>query len=454
LGRDPSIQTVSPLNNGNRTIILIITSLATLSVSFMASSFHVALPVIGREFGTDVVLLSWIVSAYVLAIAVFLVPLGRISDIFGLKAVFSNSTVMLIVLRMMQGLGAAMIAGTSTAIVTAIFPPKERGRALGIHVAFVYTGGSIGPFLGGILTEHLGWRSIFVFNVVFSLLVIVFLLWKVKGEWRASRGDKFDYIGAIIYACTLILLMYGFSLLPEIRGIILIAVGVTGLLAFLKWENRVSSPVLNLSLFRHNNSFAFSSLSILIHYSATFALSFLIILYLQYVKGLSPSYAGLMMIAQPVMQAALSPFTGRLSDKIEPRLVAASGMAITCAGLIFFIFISESTPVFAVPICLAVVGVGFALFTSPISNSLMSSVQPKFFGLASAIMSTMRTIGQTFSMGITTIVFATVIGRVVITPEYHEALLSSTRIVFSVFTVLCFGAIFVVLVKSKQPKAA
>ncbi len=448
-----------------RTVVLVTSSLAVFFVTLMSSALNVALPEIGHEFSSDAIILSWIVTAFVLASGVFSLPFGRIADITGLKkiflygtivftltsavAMFSTSSVMLIVCRSIQGLGAAMIAVNSTALVTAVYPARERGRALGINIACVYAGSSTGPFIGGLLTEHLGWRSIFAINIPVGLIVVLLLLWRVKGDWAESRGEKFDSIGSLIFGLDLIIMMYGFSVLPEISGAVLIFAGVIGLLGFLKWESQTASPVLDINIFRGNRPFIFSNLAALISYTAIFSVSFLISLYLQDVKGLTPEVAGLVLVSQPVMQAVLSPLTGRLSDKIEPRIIASSGMALIFIGLLSFSLLSETSSAIRVVTTLVIIGVGFALFSSPNSNAVMSSVVPKFFGVASAIMSTIRSVGQMFSMGITMIVIALMIGRVAITAEYYPALMTSIKTIFGIFAALCLLGVLASLSRGK-----
>jgi EmrB/QacA subfamily drug resistance transporter len=449
----------------DKTIALIAASVAVFFSTLMASSLNVALPAISSEFNTNAVLLGWIVTGFVLASAVSSLPSGRIADILGLKrvflfgtiiytitstvAMFSNSATMLIICRSAQGLSGAMVAVNSMAIVTAVFPAKDRGRALGINIACVYAGSSIGPFVGGILTEHLGWRSIFAINIPAGIAVILLLIWKVKGEWCEAKGEKFDFAGTIIYGIGLIALMYGFSVLPGVSGGILVFAGLAGLTGFLIWENRARSPVLNIKIFMNNRPFIFSNLAALVSYSAIFAISFLMSLYLQDIKGLNPEMAGLVLLSQPTMQAILSPLTGRLSDRVEPQIVASAGMGLIFVGLLFLSFLSNSTPVAEVIGLLILLGTGFALFSSPNTNAIMSSVVPKFFGVASAVMSTMRSVGQMLSMGIAMIVIAVVMGRVEIVPATYPLFLSSAKIAFGIFAFLCFVGIFASLSRGK-----
>jgi EmrB/QacA subfamily drug resistance transporter len=431
----------------------------------MGSSIAIALPSIGGELAMDAILLGWVATAYLLAAAMFLVPLGRIADIYGRKRIFtygmitytaasllsaiSTSAAMLISFRVLQGIGGAMIFSTGVAILTSVFPPEERGRVLGINVAAVYAGLSLGPFVGGLLTQYLGWRSIFWANVPLGLLIIALIFWKLKGEWAEAKGEKFDIAGSIIYSLMLIAIMYGFTMLPELPGAGLILAGGLGIVAFVKWETKVKSPVLDVRLFRNNTVFALSNLAAFINYSATFAVSFLLSLYLQYIKGLTPQIAGLVLVAAPVVQAIFSPFAGRLSDKIEPRIVASLGMGLTVIGLIFFIFLGNTTSLWFIIAGLIILGFGFALFSSPNTNAVMSSVEKRSYGVASATLATMRQIGMMFSMGMVMLIFAIYLGRVQITPEYYAPFLSSLNTAFIIFTVLCFGGIFASLARGK-----
>lgn len=356
----------------------------------------------------------------------------------------------LISFRFLQGIGGAMIFGTGVAILTSVFPAHERGRALGINVAAVYTGLSLGPFLGGLMTEHFGWRSIFLANSLLGALAVAFVFQKLKGEWVGAKGEKFDFTGSIIYSLVLVAVIYGFSLLPQVSGVGLIIIGALGAIAFVKWELTVKSPVLEIKLFRDNKVFAFSNLAALLNYSATFAVAFLLSLYLQYVKSLSPEDAGLILVSQPVVQAVFSPFAGRLSDRIEPRILASMGMALTVVGLFLFTFLSNETPLTFIVASLVLLGLGFALFSSPNTNAVMGSVEKKFYGVASATISTMRLLGQMFSLGICMLIFALFIGRVQITAEHYPSFLRSTETAFLVFAVLCVGGVFASLARGKM----
>jgi len=446
-------------------VALLVATLSSFLTPFMFNAINVALPIIGKKFSADTVLLSWVATGYLLAAAMFLLPFGKVADIYGRKKVFtygiltytiasllcaiSTSIPLLIGFRVLQGLGAAMIAGTGVAILTSVSPIQERGKVLGINVAATYLGLSLGPVLGGILTQQLGWRSIFLVNVPIGLLVLALVFWKLKGEWVGAGGEKFDFVGSLVYGLALVALMYGISRLPALWGAGLILAGVLGLGLFVWWEVRVAHPVLNMDLFRNSAALTFSSLAALIHYSATSAVTFLLSLYLQHIKALSPQNAGLVLVAQPAVMAILSPFAGRLSDRIASRVLASAGMAVTVVGLLLLISLSGQTTVGFVVFSLMLLGFGFALFSSPNMNAIMSSVENRYYGIASAMVGTMRLIGQMLSMAIATLIFVIYIGKVQITPEHYPAFLTSLKTAFIIFAVLCCGGIFASLARGK-----
>jgi EmrB/QacA subfamily drug resistance transporter len=455
-----------PAGNGtSKGAVLLVATMASFLFPFMGSTVNIALPALGKELSLDAVMLGWIATAYLLSSATFLVPFGRIADIYGRKKIFTcgiviftlsslfsgmaNSAIMLISCRVFQGVGGAMLAGTAVALLTTVFPANERGKVLGINVAATYIGLSLGPVLGGILTQHLGWRSIFFASALLGLAVIGVVLWKLKGEWTGAKGERFDFAGSVIYTLGLVALVYGFTLLPAMSGVWLIVGGIVGLSAFVRWEIRTRSPVLDISLFRNSKAFTFSNVAALINYSATYAVSFLISLYLQYLKGFNPESAGLILVAMPAMQAIFSPLAGRLSDRIEPRLIASAGMVLTTIGLIIFVFLNAQTSLELIIGNLILMGFGFALFSSPNTNAVMSSAPKTAYGVASATLATMRQVGMVLSMGIAMLMFTLYIGRVQITPEYYSLFQQSMKTAFIIFAILCFGGIFASLARGK-----
>ncbi len=454
---------ISVDNAKNKRVVLLVTTIAAFFSTFGMSSVNIALPTIAKEFLMDAILLSWVTTANLLASAIFLVPFGKIADIYGRTKIFtygiltftlasggcaiSSSATMLICFQILQGIGGAAIFCVGAAILTSVFPSGELGKVLGINVAAVYIGLSAGPFLGGFLTHHLGWRSIFVVNVGLGLIVISLILWKLKGEGYEAEKETFDVTGSIIFSITVLLIMYGFSQLSTMRGVWLILFGALGIIVFIKWETRAESPVLNINLFKNNRVFAFSNLAALIHYSATFAVTFLLSLYLQHIKKLTPETAGLVLVSQPIVQAFFSPYAGKLSDRIEPRIVASIGMALTAVGLFLFIFLNERTTLWFIVSSLIILGLGFALFSSPNTNAVMSSVEHRYYGVASGVLGTMRVIGMVLSMGIIILIFSTYIGKVQITSEYYPLFLKSVRMAFTFLAVLCCGGILASLAR-------
>ncbi|MFC1911168.1 MFS transporter [Chloroflexota bacterium] len=453
-------------NGDGKRVVLLVATIASFIFPFMASTVNVALPSLGNELSLDAVTLGWIATAYLLSSAALLVPFGRIAEIYGRKKIFTwgigiftfssllsglaNSATMLISWRVLQGIGGAMLAGTGVALLTTVYPANERGKVLGIIVAAAYLGLSLGPVLGGVLTQHLGWRSIFFLGAFLGLLVIGVVLWKLKGEWTGAKGERFDFAGSVIYVLGLVALVYGLTVLPAMSGVGLIIVGAIGLSVFTKWEMRTRSPVLDISLFRNSKAFTFSNLAALINYGATFAITFLISLYLQYMKGFNPQNAGLVLVAMPAVQAIFSPLTGRLSDRIEPRLIASAGMVLNTVGLILFIFLNEETSLKLIIGNLVLIGFGYALFVSPNTNAVMSSAPNTAYGAASATLATMRQVGMVLSMGVAMVMFTLYnIANVQITPENYPLFQQSMKTSFIIFAVLCFGGIFASLARGK-----
>ena len=446
-------------------VVLLIAAMSSFLTPFTSSSVNIALPSIGTKLSLNAISLSWVATAYLLAAAVFLVPFGRIADIYGRKRILqfgmiittiasvlcttSNSAAWLISFRALQGLGSAMIFGTGVAILTSVFPANERGRALGINVAAVYSGLSVGPLVGGFLTGQFGWRSIFLLNAFLGLLVTVMVFWKLKGEWAEARGESFDYGGSIIYGAAMFTLIYAFSVLPALWGLWLILLGILGFVGFFTWEMKLEHPIFNVALFRNNAVFTFSNLAALINYSATFAVGFLLSLYLQYVKGFSPQQAGLILIVQPVIMVICSPLAGSLSDRIEPRIVSSIGMTMTTVGLLILAFLGNNTSLAFIFVSLVIQGIGLGFFSSPNTNAVMGSVDRKFYGVASGVLGTMRLTGQMFSMGMSLLLFSLYIGRVQITPDVYPLFLKSMKMVFTISTMLCFVGIFASISRGK-----
>ena len=451
------------MDSGFRKFVIITFTLVAFMTAFMGSAINVALPTIGNEFGSGAYLQSWFATAYLMTTAVLLIPIGKLSDIFGRTIIFktglvifsifslvcgiSNNATVFLISRLLQGIGSAMLFTTMMAILVTVFPQSERGKMIGINTAGVYIGLSSGPFLGGIIAHQLGWRYIFYINFILGVVLTIPTLKYLKWEWHRPDGIKYDLTGAFVYVISLTFLMLGFTFLPAVSGIALLLSSFVTFFIFYKIEIKKKYPVFDLKIFGLNKTFTFSNLSALINYSATFALSFLLSQYLQVVRNLSPQEAGFILITQPFMMAIFSPIAGKYSDRIEPQKLSSTGMALLTAGLFVFCFISQD---FSIPLIianLAVIGIGFALFSSPNANAIMSSIEKQYYGIASSTLASMRMVGQMFSMAIVILIISNKIGTASVTPENLPHFINGLRLAFIVFSVLCFIGIFFSLLR-------
>ena len=437
----------------------------------MGTSVNVALPVIGTQFHLEAFTLSWVTTAYLLASVVCMVPLGRVADLYGRRRVFlvslclygiasllcglAPSAGFLIAWRVLQGVGGSMIFVAGTAIVVSLYPQAERGRALGLLITSVYCGMSLGPVLGGLLAEHLGWRSIFFTTVPVAAATVALVVFRLRGEWVAAGREPFDLPGTALYAAMYSALIFGLTLLPAPRGALFFAAGLAGVCLFVWRESVVAHPILDVRLFRTNRVIALSNLAALVNYSATYAVAFLLSLYLQVVRGFSPDHAGVIILVQPAVQALSSPFAGRLADRVDARGPASAGMALTAAGLLLLGTIHDATSTAFIVASLLVMGLGFGLFSSPNTHAVMSAVEPRIYGVASSTLSTMRVTGQTLSMGIVTMILNAFIGSAAITPEVREPFVAAIRAAFLGFGLLCLAGILPSLARGgPRPLAA
>jgi EmrB/QacA subfamily drug resistance transporter len=444
---------------------LIVSMISALFNSMGNSAVSVALPAIGSEFSMSAVLLGWVVMSMMLSSSIFIVPFGRLADIYGRKkmmiigtsvytifsvlAALSVNSFVFILSRAAQGIGAGMLFGTGVAILTSVFPPEKRGWALGWNVSAVYIGLSAGPLIGGILTARFGWRYIFWLNLPLGLISLIFLIYVLKGEWAEAKGEKLDIGGSFILGTTITCVIYGLSKMPSAAGACFVAAGLTAGLIFVKFEEKQDNAVVDVKLFEGNPSFTFSNLATLIHYSSAFSVGMLMSLYLQYVKGFDPANAGIILMSQPVIMAVFAPMAGRLSDRTHPAKIASIGMAVTTIGLILFTFIGQNTHIIYIVICLIFIGFGFALFSSPNTNAVMSSVERRNYGVAAGLLSTMRQAGQMTGMAIATMMFSIFIGTAKIVPENNAAFLTAVRVAFIVSSIMCFFGIFACLAGAK-----
>lgn len=445
---------------------LLVCMAASFVTPFSSSALNLAIPAIGRDLGAGAVAVSWVVTAFLLSSASLLLPAGRLADIVGRKRVFIAGVALfcatslgcglapaiaaLIALRAAQGAAAALVFATSLAILTSVYPPGDRGRVLGIAVTAVYVGLAAGPVAGGFLTAHLGWRSIFLVTAGLTAAAALVPALRLRGEWVGAAGESFDWPGAVLGASGLAAFLLGLSSLSSGGGAgLALGCGAVLLLAFAAREARARHPLVDVRLFAGNVVFAFSNLAALIHYSATFAVTFLVSLHLQVVQGRDPRSAGLVLLAQPVLMAVLSPWAGRLSDRHEPRTLASLGMAVTALGVAALGLLPVRAPLAALLAALATIGAGFALFSSPNSNAVMSSVDRARYGVAAAVLAAMRLIGQALSMAVVTFLLGAHVGRSRLDAAAVPALVRSERIAFALFAALCVAGMLASLSRGR-----
>ncbi|MFZ4616103.1 MAG: MFS transporter [Rectinemataceae bacterium] len=450
-------------------MVLLIATLGAFMGSFANSSVNVALPPLGKALGLGGLELNWVTTAFVLGSAAFLLPMGRLGDIFGRKKLYALGMAInaigailssiapggafLIAMRAFSGLGASMIAPTASTLVVAVYPPEQRGRVLGIIVSATYLGLSAGPFLGGFLTAYLGWRGLFLVHGVLAVLVLVLVGLFLKGEWQIAKGEPIDWQGTVIYALGLSALLIGFSALPGVRGIVLLVAGIAALVAFAYWERAHKHPLLDLGIFKGNRVFALSNLAALFSYGATFSVGFFLSLYLEVVRGMPPQEAGLVMMVQPLLMAIFSPLTGRLSDRVEPRFLASAGMLLTALGLGVLASIGVGSPLQLIVAALVSLGLGFALFSSPNTNAVMGAVEHRHLSVASATLSTMRVVGMSASMGIALVLFSLFLGNKAIGSETIQPFMSAFHLAFVISAILCVFGVFSSLARGRVTRA-
>ncbi len=443
-------------------------------VTFMSSGINVGLTTINKDFGVSAVYLTWISLAMVLVSAAVLLPVGRLADrcgrmrfyiagtalstVVSFASALAPSAGVLLVLRMLAGISLGIGSVTAPALVVLAYPVQTRGRALGWTVAGVYLGVTAGPFLGGLMFDSIGWRGFFALLAAVNLITVIVPLWKLRHlEWREPANGRFDLAGTLLYAAGLVALLIGFSLLPRIAGAVLVPVGVLVLAGFLWWEGRAGDPLLPMDLLRRNRVFAFSNGAVLVNYAATAAMSLLMSYYFIVIRGLDPRMAGLLISAGSLVQTVFSPVAGRLSDRLSARYVASAGMSICVLALFALIFLTASTPYWYVVLALCGLGLGFAFFSTPITYTIMQSVDKTRVGTASATISALRQAGMNLSLGVATMLIAIYVGPLKLEhadAAVHAPLLTTIRIGFTIFTVLCAAGIGASLVGPPKTAAA
>lgn len=403
--------------------ILFTIMLTSFLTPFTGSALNLALPSLGKEFGASPAELGWVLGSFLLAAIVVLLPFGKLADRYGkrrffimgnaifaaasLLAVFAPNMVSLLAIRGLQGIGSAMTFATSMSILTLVIPKERRGWAMGWNVAVVYTGLTLGPAVGGFLNFYYGWQSIFLVLAALGGLAFLTARHFIQEEWYEDSSPQWDKKGALLYGGAILLIIYGLSqLLAEPLAPALLLAGLLLFGVFLRFELHTENPLLPVRLLFINRPFSLSCLAALLNYCATFATSLLLSLYLQTILGLTSRSAGLILLAQPIIMASLSPLMGKLSDKYAPTKLAALGMAVITIGLGGFALTVYHLSLYLLIPMLIITGTGFALFAAPNNNAIMSAVEKKHYGLAASLLSSTRLVGQVLSVALMNLILS------------------------------------------------
>jgi len=391
----------------------------------------IALPTIGHDLqGASAFDLIWVLVGYQLVVAAVLVNFGRLSDMFGRVrlytlgfAVFTASSALcslsqdglqLVVFRMIQGVGAALLFSNSTAIITDAFPFGERGKALGINAVAISAGSVLGLVMGGFLTSAAGWRSIFWVNVPIGIAATVWAHYQLKEQSSRRKGQKLDILGNVAFATGVFLLLAGISLfaLSGLSLLVTLGLAASGLVTlgvFVVIERRVADPMLKLSLFRIR-LFAAGTVAILLNSLARGCVLLVLVFYLQGPNmNLDPFQAGLFLFPNTAMIALSGPLGGYLSDRMGTRSIATFGLVLTAVGLLMLSQLPPSVTFWQLAIPLMVTGAGMGTFAPPNRASVMSSVPPEDRGVAAGISTTLINLGNSVSRSLAFVLMSFVV---------------------------------------------
>ena len=450
-----------------RRAALAVAMITNFTSPFSATALNIAVPHIGAEFHASATSLSWIVLSFLMVTALLAIPFGRIADIRGRKNIlrlgillicvasflniFSPNMPVFYLFRVIQGVGAAMIFATNTAILVSAFPAERRGSVLGISVAAVFVGSASGPVIGGLITHTFGWRAIFIAISAFALIAFIMAMTRLPKENKPVTKAKINYSSIVFYTLSLGLLLCGLVTLSQnIWSYLILGAGIALIILFVRREARTEAPLIEVRLFSKNLDFSLANLAALFIFAAVFAVVYLMSLYLQLARGFTADVSGIILISQPVVQIVLSPIAGRLSDKRSPAAIATIGMACCAGALFMFAFMGGQTPLAYILAALLLTGFGVGLFSSPNANVVLGSVSKKDYSVATSVQSTARTVGQVFGMAVLTIIMNAVIGNVQIDHVAPTAIIRDTHISFLAFAAVCIVGIFISLRRRKD----
>ncbi|AIZ56243.1 putative multidrug resistance protein MdtD [Candidatus Methanoplasma termitum] len=445
----------------------------------MSTMMNLALVDMGRFFDVGAESLALVNTIFLLGSVVSMVPLAKISDIVGRKKIFiigliitticsiiaglsayAGNFTILLAMRFGMGAGSAAVSLTSVAMLTEVFPFERRGWAIGIQTAFIYFGSAVGPAFGGVICQFLGWNTIFFFILPFALLALFFIS-KFNMNFKLHEGKKLDQKGSVLFSATVMITMFGAIFLPDPKGFILIAVGMVMLYFFFRHIKGAEFPVLNFGIFKYK-VFSRSVIATFMNYASSYSVSFFLAIYLQSIGMLNPMNAGMIIVIQPAIQVVLTIKFGSQSDRIkDKRILPTLGMAITAAGVLMIMFLGE--PNINLPfICviLAVLGVGYGVFSAPNTSAVMSSVPPKLRGEASGMVALLRQLGMMVSMTIAMCTISIIMGSSssnafiygLTSAEQFSAFIAVIQVAFGICFVMCVIGTLASWFRGKNPE--
>jgi predicted MFS family arabinose efflux permease len=355
----------------------------------------------------------------------------------------------LIAARFLTGIGAAMIFGTSFALLSLSLPKKEQGQALGVNIAGNLLGFALGFQASGLLTYYFSWRGIFLLTLPIDLLVIALIHKKLPGECAFSKGQELDIPGSVLIIVTLFSIVTGFSALPSSRGFQVFLGGLMLFFIFIFWEMRTVSPVIDPRLFIRNLPLTLSNLAAFAYYAGSFGVIFLVSLYLQYIRELDSRQVGLILLVFTLIMAGFVSYAGRVSDQRSPYLISVAGISITLLGLIPLAFLDSTTPLGIIFVAFLLIMLGEALFAPPIVKIILSCISKEMYGVVSSLEETMRLLGNTASMAIITAVFTFYMSGNAIKPENFLGLLASMRTISAILIAISIISLILLISASR-----
>ncbi|MFI0398630.1 MAG: MFS transporter [Thiolinea sp.] len=430
-------------NPAARYAVLVVVCISSFLTPVSLSGSFVAVPAISEDLHVSAVYASWIPAAFLLSNLLMMLPSGRLADQYGRKRIFligglifsigsliagfAQNIEMLLFSRVIQGISSAMFFTTGMAIITSVFQ-QGRGAALGWLVSSIYLGLTCGPLLGGWVTEHFGWQAVFWFPLPLVLIVLVVSAVTMKGEWRSAQAERLDLVGTLYMAIGIIGSFVGLSILPDWQGGLWLVIGLAFIVIFIRHCYTAQSPLVRLNLVLGNKPFSRALAASIMVYASNYGLIFLLSLYLQYNRGMPPTEAGQVLMVQAIVMTVLAPLAGRLSDRYRPRLLATLGCLSMVAGLTLLVAtVGPATPIWIILICLVAFGIGFGMFSTPNTNSVLGSVPPERLGMSSALLNLSRLLGQMLGTAVITLLMSLMIGQSKITPEHYMDLMEVVR---------------------------